>query len=63
MDGTIANVELQLDLILPGEIYELIRHQLDGDVGTVHYARVYMSLKEILAGDFFNEYIKKGMQL
>ncbi|OCL01504.1 hypothetical protein AOQ84DRAFT_306556 [Glonium stellatum] len=49
-----------LDLILPDEIHELIQQQLDGDVGTVCYARVYMSLGEILMGDFFNEYIKKG---
>ncbi|OCK74639.1 hypothetical protein K432DRAFT_310335 [Lepidopterella palustris CBS 459.81] len=48
------------DLILPEEIYELIRKELDGQIGTAHYARVYMSLGAVIARDFFTEYIKKG---
>ncbi|KAL1634955.1 hypothetical protein SLS56_002038 [Neofusicoccum ribis] len=51
---------IQADLILPEEIYELIKQELDGAAGTFHYARVIMSLGEIIDGDFFNHYIKTG---
>ncbi|KAK5121545.1 hypothetical protein LTR16_004319 [Cryomyces antarcticus] len=47
-------------LILPSELYELIKHELDGDVGTLRYSRVNMSLGEIISGDFFNHYVKIG---
>jgi ribonuclease P/MRP protein subunit RPP40 len=52
-----------LDLILPEELYELVRAHLDEQDGVVRgvYARVFMKLGEILEGDFFTEYIKKGM--
>ncbi|KAF2496037.1 hypothetical protein BU16DRAFT_364718 [Lophium mytilinum] len=49
-----------LDLVLPEEIYELCRQELDGDAGTLRYARVNMTLLEVLSKDFFTEYIKKG---
>ncbi|KAF2808428.1 uncharacterized protein BDZ99DRAFT_371552, partial [Mytilinidion resinicola] len=48
------------DLILPEEIYELCQQELDGDAGTLHYARVNMTLLEVISGDFFTNYIKKG---
>ncbi|KAK0659842.1 Ribonuclease P protein subunit p40 [Lasiodiplodia hormozganensis] len=48
------------DLVLPDEVYEVVRKELDGTVGEFHYARVYMSLGEIIEGDFFNHYIKTG---
>lgn len=38
----------------------MVRKELDGTVGEFHYARVYMSLGEIIEGDFFNHYIKTG---
>ncbi|KAF2448027.1 hypothetical protein P171DRAFT_383358 [Karstenula rhodostoma CBS 690.94] len=51
-----------LDLILPEEIYEIVKGHVEGTAATAKgvYARVYMKLGEVLQGDFFNEYIKKG---
>ncbi|KAF2120803.1 ribonuclease P 40kDa subunit-domain-containing protein [Lophiotrema nucula] len=50
-----------VDLILPEEIYELVQAHLEkASVGQLHYARVFMRLGELLEGDFFTEYIKKG---
>ncbi|PSN72802.1 hypothetical protein BS50DRAFT_568403 [Corynespora cassiicola Philippines] len=51
-----------LDLILPEEIYELVHAQLEAEDGVARgqYARVYMKLGELLDGEFFTEYIKKG---
>ncbi|GME23122.1 Ribonuclease p 40kda subunit [Neofusicoccum parvum] len=51
------------DLILPEEIYELIKQEFDGAAGTFHYARVIMSLGEIIDGDFFNQYIKTAVEM
>ncbi|KAK7624572.1 ribonuclease P 40kDa subunit-domain-containing protein [Phyllosticta citricarpa] len=48
------------DLILPREVHEAVKQQLDGNVGSFQYARVYMTLGEIVEGDFFNDYIKTG---
>ncbi|ORY07787.1 ribonuclease P 40kDa subunit-domain-containing protein [Clohesyomyces aquaticus] len=51
-----------LDLILPEELYALVRARLDvtDGVGRLHYARVHMKLGELLESEFFTEYIKKG---
>ncbi|KAF2255608.1 hypothetical protein BU26DRAFT_557121 [Trematosphaeria pertusa] len=51
-----------LDLILPEEIYELVRAQLEKQDGVARgmYARVYMKLGEILEREFLEEYVKKG---
>jgi ribonuclease P/MRP protein subunit RPP40 len=52
----------QLDLILPEEIYTLVLahiHDSSSAFGS-QYAHVHMKLSEILAVDFFTEYIKKG---
>lgn len=52
-----------MDLILPEEIYEIVKGHLEGEDGAAAhgvYARVYMKLGEVLQGDFFTEYIKKG---
>ncbi|KAF2137531.1 uncharacterized protein K452DRAFT_321764 [Aplosporella prunicola CBS 121167] len=48
------------DLILPEEVYEAVKQELGGNAGTFHYAKVTMSLGEIISGDFFNQYIKTG---
>ncbi|KAL1382470.1 ribonuclease P 40kDa subunit-domain-containing protein [Phyllosticta capitalensis] len=48
------------DLVLPESTYDAIKEQFEGDVGSFHYARVYMTLGEIIDGDFFNDYIKTG---
>ncbi|KAF2094476.1 hypothetical protein NA57DRAFT_46429 [Rhizodiscina lignyota] len=47
-----------IDLILPEEVYELTKQQLENV--TVKYSRVFMSLLDIISGDFFNVYIKTG---
>ncbi|KAF2691055.1 hypothetical protein K458DRAFT_426438 [Lentithecium fluviatile CBS 122367] len=51
-----------LDLILPEEVYELVRAELEREDGVTRSvcARVFMKLGEILEGDFFTEYIKMG---
>ncbi|KAF1828640.1 hypothetical protein BDW02DRAFT_574708 [Decorospora gaudefroyi] len=48
-----------LDLLLPGEIYELIRTQLDRTART-QYARAHMKLGDILEPEFLQTYIKQG---
>jgi ribonuclease P/MRP protein subunit RPP40 len=45
-----------LDLILPDEMYELVRQKL----ATSRYARVRMKLGDVLEEDFLNAYIKQG---
>lgn len=54
----------QLDLVLPSEIYQLVRARLeDTDVygiGRSQYARVHMKLGELLEGEFFTHYVKMG---
>jgi ribonucleases P/MRP protein subunit RPP40 len=59
--GLFAN-EMQVDLILPGEIFDLVHQHLEENdtVLKSQYARVYMKLGEILTGDFFTEYVKEG---
>ncbi|KAH7110834.1 ribonuclease P 40kDa subunit-domain-containing protein [Dendryphion nanum] len=47
-----------LDLILPSEIHALVRDTLLQH--RLHYARVHLSLLDILSGDFFSTYIKQG---
>jgi ribonuclease P/MRP protein subunit RPP40 len=51
-----------LDLILPEEIYELVKAQLEQADGPARaqYARVHMKLGEILESAFLNGYIKQG---
>ncbi|KAF2842366.1 hypothetical protein M501DRAFT_1013712 [Patellaria atrata CBS 101060] len=49
-----------VDLILSEEMYDLIHTHLNGDNVTLQYSRVFMSLSDILLGDFFNQYIKEG---
>jgi ribonuclease P/MRP protein subunit RPP40 len=52
----------QVDLILPEEIYSIIGQKLNRDESALRYARVKISLLELLSGDFFNQYIKAGLQ-
>jgi ribonuclease P/MRP protein subunit RPP40 len=47
-------------LILPEEVYALIEQKLNNEDALPRYARVQMSLLDILSGDFFNHYIKIG---
>ncbi|KAK5260564.1 hypothetical protein LTR40_003932 [Exophiala xenobiotica] len=45
---------------LPEELYDIIWRDVDASMGGLDYARVIMKLEDILQGDFFNEYIKRG---
>jgi ribonuclease P/MRP protein subunit RPP40 len=50
----------KVDVILPQEIYETLRHQLVVETPPPSYYRVTMSLEQVLQGNFFTEYIKRG---
>ncbi|KAF5965382.1 ribonuclease P/MRP protein subunit POP1 [Fusarium bulbicola] len=52
----------KVDLILPSEAYDAACQQLSNAQNAPRYSKVAMSLGDILQGDFFNEYIKKGKQ-
>jgi ribonuclease P/MRP protein subunit RPP40 len=47
-------------MILPEELYEIIKAKLVSDDAVLKYARVFMSLLDIVSGDFFNQYCKAG---
>ncbi|KAF1981102.1 hypothetical protein K402DRAFT_387105 [Aulographum hederae CBS 113979] len=47
-------------MILPKELYEIVRAALERETGLPRYERVFMSLQQVLEGDFFNQYIKTG---
>lgn len=49
-----------LTMVMPDEMYEIIWNALDVEVKKIKYAKVIMKLQEVLEGDFFTEYIKKG---
>ncbi|KAF3000234.1 hypothetical protein E8E13_007528 [Curvularia kusanoi] len=48
-----------LDLVLPPEIWDVIRAHLD-DLNARVYARAYLSLSDILADDFLDAYVRNG---
>ncbi|TXC01032.1 hypothetical protein FocTR4_00008845 [Fusarium oxysporum f. sp. cubense] len=52
----------KVDLILPSEAYDAACQQLSNAQNAPRYSKVVMSLGDILQGDFFTEYIKKGKQ-
>lgn len=47
--------------MLPDELYSLIWQTVENELPRMRYAKVIMKLEEILQGEFFNEYIKRGM--
>ena len=49
-----------MDVILPKEAYEAIWAAVVKDRDAPKFKKVVMSLQDILSGDFFTEYIKKG---
>lgn len=51
---------LQVDLILPAEVHDAVSEQLAKASKPPRYSRVVMSLGDVLQGDFFTEYIKRG---
>ncbi|KIX04683.1 uncharacterized protein Z518_05553 [Rhinocladiella mackenziei CBS 650.93] len=46
--------------ILPDELYQIIWANVDAAMTKTRYAKVIMRLDELLQGDFFTEYIKRG---
>lgn len=52
---------LQVNLILPDELYDLIWQDVAAKINVLEYSRVTVSLSEIIDGDFFNKYIKSGI--
>lgn len=48
--------------MLPGEIYEIMKREGFDDLPKPAYSRVILPLKALLEGEFFNEYIKKGVR-
>ena len=52
---------MQVDLVLPEELLELVRDKITGDPSRAPvFSKVIMKLGQILEGDFFTEYIKIG---
>jgi hypothetical protein len=54
--GFVRNVEL----VLPEELYEVMWRRAEENLRPITYAKVIMKLEDVLDGDFFTEYIKKG---
>ncbi|KAI9051010.1 hypothetical protein LZ554_005118 [Drepanopeziza brunnea f. sp. 'monogermtubi'] len=50
----------KVELVLPEELYEIIKKDLSADFAKPVYSRVILSLSALLEGEFFNEYIKRG---
>ena len=50
-------------MTLPEELYDLVWEEFSAKIEKLQYERVTMSLPDLLEGDFFNDYIKSGMQL
>lgn len=50
----------QLSLVLPKSDAETLKQTLSDVKGTLQYAKVYMTLGDLIEGDFFNHYIKTG---
>jgi len=46
---------------LPEEIYEILKKEVLDELSKPSYSRVILPLKALLEGEFFNEYIKKGV--
>lgn len=53
--------EKQVELVLPKAAYEKIKPSL-ARLNKPRYARVFMSPSALLEHDFFNKYIKSGIQ-
>ncbi|PVH72941.1 ribonuclease P 40kDa subunit [Cadophora sp. DSE1049] len=48
------------ELILPEELYDIIKKDVVTDLSKPVYSRVILPLGALLEGEFFNEYIKRG---
>lgn len=45
---------------MPQELYKSIQWDMDSKFSVPTYSRVILSLAELVSGDFFTEYVKKG---
>ncbi|CAG8980437.1 hypothetical protein HYALB_00012924 [Hymenoscyphus albidus] len=50
----------KVQLVLPAEIYEIIKNEVFREEERPDYSRVILPLKALLEGEFFNQYIKIG---
>ena len=48
-------------VILPEALYHSIWDGVEADISPLKYSKVIMKLEEVLKGEFFTEYIKKGV--
>ncbi|OWP01784.1 ribonuclease P 40kDa subunit [Marssonina coronariae] len=55
-----TNFGAKTELIVPEELYEIIRKDLVIDLPRPTYSRVILPLSALLEGEIFNEYIKRG---
>lgn len=53
----------KIDLLLPAELYDIVHESLAAKFSNISYSRVILPLSALLTGDFFTEYIKKGVRL
>jgi ribonuclease P/MRP protein subunit RPP40 len=51
---------IQLDLVLPDEIWRLVQDKIKQELDGIEYHKVSMTLLDVISGDFFNQYIKIG---
>lgn len=54
---------LEVDLVLPEELYNLIWEDVQSKLANVRYSRVIMTLSDLIENDFFAVYIKTGTTL
>lgn len=54
---------LEVDLVLPEELYNLIWEDVQSKLANVRYSRVIMTLSDLIENDFFTVYIKTGTTL
>jgi ribonuclease P/MRP protein subunit RPP40 len=52
-----------MELIVPEELYEIIKSDFLTKVEAPVYSRVILPLQALLEGDFFNEFIKRGKKV
>lgn len=60
MGSIVVNLK-QVEVLLPETAYAAIETSLNSKLQKLRYARVFMSLSNLLEGDFFNTYIKSGI--
>jgi ribonuclease P/MRP protein subunit RPP40 len=49
-------------MVLPEEVYEIVKSDFFTELTKPTYSRVILPLSTLLEGEFFNEYVKKGVK-